>query len=102
MGYAADYVGDVADAAAPDGGDFVVATGVSTTIGRMFELAFRPSGSTIGPRGIDPAAAARPADVFELRVNSARARRVLGWAPKTSMEVQHRHMVDGNLRRNRS
>ena len=99
-GFAADYVEamwlmlqqDQAD-------DYVVATGVTTSVRDMCRIAFAHVG--LDPDSyvrIDPKLF-RPAEVDGLLGNPAKARTRLGWNPKTSMEQLIAMMVDADLRR---
>lgn len=99
-GFAGDYVEamwlmlqqDQAD-------DYVVATGVTTTVRDMCRLAFAHVGLNYEEYvTIDPQLF-RPAEVEVLLGNAAKAERVLGWQPKTSLSTLIQMMVDADLRR---
>ena len=102
-GFAGDYVEamwlmlqqDKAD-------DFVIATGVNTTVRDMCKLAFAHVGLDYEDHvTIDPLLF-RPAEVDVLLGNPAKARRLLGWSPKTSLETLIATMVDADLRREKA
>jgi GDPmannose 4,6-dehydratase len=79
--------------------DYVVATGVSTTVRDMCRIAFSHVG--LNPEAhvkIDPKLF-RPAEVDGLMGNPAKAKAKLGWHPKTSIEQLIVMMVDADLRR---
>lgn len=81
--------------------DYVVATGVTNTVGRLVELAFEHA-------GLDPAdhvrtdpALIRPAEVDLLVGDPAKAREKLAWEPQVDFEGLVRMMVDADLERHR-
>ncbi|EMN0493680.1 TPA: GDP-mannose 4,6-dehydratase [Pseudomonas aeruginosa] len=99
-GFAGDYVEamwlmlqqDKAD-------DYVVVTGVTTTVRDMCQIAFEHVGLDYRDfLKIDPAFF-RPAEVDVLLGNPAKAQRVLGWKPRTSLDELIRMMVEADLRR---
>lgn len=80
-------------------GDYVVATGVSTTVRDMCRIAFSYVG--LNPEAhvkIDPNLF-RPAEVDGLLGDATKAKAKLGWTPKTSIEQLITAMVDADLRR---
>jgi GDPmannose 4,6-dehydratase len=77
--------------------DFVIATGVAHSVRDLVELAF-------GHVGLDPweyvtrdERFTRPAEVDHLIGDCGKARRQLGWEPRTSFEELVRLMVDADL-----
>jgi GDPmannose 4,6-dehydratase len=97
-GFAGDYV----DAMwrmlqQPHGDDYVVATGKMISVRAFCELAFGQVGLDyrdfieIDPRYF------RPAEVEQLLGDATKARTVLGWEPKTTVEDLARMMVDHDL-----
>jgi GDPmannose 4,6-dehydratase len=81
--------------------DYVVATGRTVSVRDMINVAFSHVG--LDPESyikIDPAFM-RPAEVDVLLGNPEKAKRVLGWEPKTSLEDMIREMVDADLARRR-
>lgn len=81
--------------------DFVVATGRTVSVREMVNVAFAHVG--LNPDQyvkIDPEFF-RPAEVDVLLGNPAKAKQVLGWEPKISMEEMVREMVDADLERRR-
>jgi GDPmannose 4,6-dehydratase len=97
-GFAGDYVEAMwlmLQQELPD--DYVVATGKMISVRRFCELAFGEVGLDyrdfveIDPRYF------RPAEVDELLGDAAKARAVLGWEPKTSVEDLARMMVEHDL-----
>ncbi len=102
-GFAGDYVEamwlmlqqDKAD-------DYVVATGVTTTVRDMCRIAFNHVGLNYEDYLVIDPAFFRPAEVDVLLGNADKARRQLGWQPKTSLEELVQMMVEADLRRLRS
>lgn len=99
-GFAGDYVEAMwLMMQQPAGDDYVVATGVTTTVREMCEIAFEHVGlKTQDHLVIDPKFF-RPAEVDVLLGNPAKARAKLGWAPKTSLQQLITMMVDADIRR---
>lgn len=99
-GFAGDYVEamwlmlqqDKAD-------DYVVATGVTTTVREMCRIAFAHVGLDYQEHVVIDPAFFRPAEVEVLLGNPGKAERVLGWTPKTSLESLIRMMVEADLKR---
>ena len=97
-GYAGDYVEAMwLMMQQPKGDDFVVATEKMISVRQFCELAFGHVGLDyrdfveIDPRYF------RPAEVEQLLGDASKARSVLGWRPKTSVEDLARMMVDHDL-----
>ena len=99
-GFAGDYVEamwlmlqqDKAD-------DYVVATGVTTTVREMCRIAFAYVELDYQEHVVIDPAFFRPAEVEVLLGNPGKAERVLGWKPKTSLETLIQSMVDADLKR---
>jgi GDPmannose 4,6-dehydratase len=99
-GYAADYVEamwmmlqqEKAD-------DYVVATGRCTSVREFCRLAFRHVGLDYEKYVTTDKKFERPAEVDILVGNAAKAKAVLGWKPKTSLEELVAMMVDADLAR---
>jgi GDPmannose 4,6-dehydratase len=82
--------------------DYVIATGITTTVREMCRIAFLHVGLNYeNYLTIDPALF-RPAEVDVLLGNANKARTKLGWLPKTSLEKLMQMMVEADLRRVRS
>ena len=99
-GYAADYV----DAMwrmlqQPEPGDYVIATGVTTTIRDMCRLAFEHAGLDWNRHVVVDSALFRPAEVDVLCGDASKARERLGWQPTTNLSQLLGLMVDADLRR---
>ncbi|MFQ3666710.1 MAG: GDP-mannose 4,6-dehydratase [Sphingomonadaceae bacterium] len=95
-------------------GDFVLATGVTTTVRQFVEMSFAEVGRTITWEGtgaqevgrcaktgriliaIDPAYF-RPTEVDLLLGDASKARKVLGWEPRTSLSELVAEMVAADL-----
>lgn len=99
-GFAGDYVEAMwlmLQQDTPD--DYVVATGVTTTVRMMCEIAFRHVGLNPDDHIVIDPAFFRPAEVDVLLGNPDKARAKLGWTPKTSLEQLITMMVEADLRR---
>ncbi len=97
-GYAADYVEAMwamLQLDTPE--DFVIATGESNTVRRCVEIAFDQVGVDWEPHVTIDDAFKRPAEVDLLVGDPSKAKRVLGWEPKTNFEQLIRLMVDADL-----
>ena len=97
-GYAKDYVEAMwlmLQQDTPE--DFVIATGESNTVRRCVEIAFDQVRLDWEPYVKIDDAFKRPAEVDLLVGNPAKAKRVLGWEPKTSFEQLIRLMVNADL-----
>ena len=99
-GYAGDYI----EAAwmmlqqdCPD--NYVVATGIKHSVRDLVETAFSHAGLDWQDHVISDKKLFRPAEVNTLCGDAGKARRVLGWAPKTSFAELIRMMVDADLER---
>lgn len=119
-GYAKEYVDGMwrmLQADVPD--TFVLATNRTETVRDFVTMAFKAAGITVEFKGqaeeeiaIDTATGAtvmridprfyRPAEVELLIGDPAKAREVLGWEPKTTLEELCQLMVDADLRRNQA
>ncbi|MGH2694679.1 MAG: GDP-mannose 4,6-dehydratase [Actinomycetota bacterium] len=97
-GYAPEYVESMwlmLQQELPD--DFVIGTGDAHTVREFCELAFAhveldwERHVEIDPRYF------RPSEVHHLQVDASKAKRILGWAPKTSFEELVRIMVDADI-----
>jgi GDPmannose 4,6-dehydratase len=99
-GYAADYV----DAMwrmlqQPSPGDYVIATGVTTTIRDMVQLAFSRAGLDWERYVVTDPALRRPAEVDMLRGDASKAYAKLGWRASTTLADLMGMMVDADLAR---
>jgi GDPmannose 4,6-dehydratase len=97
-GYARDYVEAMWLMLQQDEpGDYVIATGKSHSVRELVEVAFGHLGLDPEPYvRIDPRYM-RPAEVEHLVGDATKARKQLGWAPRTSFEDMVRMMVDSDL-----
>ena len=99
-GHAADYVNamwmmlqqDQAD-------DYVVATGVTTSVRNMCEIAFRHVGLDMDAHVVIDPALYRPAEVDVLLGDPAKAKAKLGWQPAIDLETMIVEMVEADLER---
>ncbi len=100
-GYAPDFVEfmwRILQHDTPD--DFVGATGESHTVREFAEAAFRHAGIDRWEEHlrVDPRLM-RPAEVYNLRGNPAKAEKLLGWKARTRFDELVRIMVDSDLGR---
>lgn len=79
--------------------DYVVATGVTTTVREMCQIAFRHLGMNYEDHVVIDPQFFRPAEVDVLLGNPAKAKAKLGWVPMTSLEQLITMMVDEDMRR---
>ncbi len=99
-GHARDYVEamwlmlqqDAAD-------DYVIATGRTTSVREMCEIAFSHVGLSLDDFLIIDPAFYRPAEVDVLLGNPAKAAKALGWSASTSLKTMICEMVDADLQR---
>ena len=99
-GHAADYVNamwmmlqqDQAD-------DYVVATGVTTSVRNMCEIAFRHVGLDMDAHVVIDPALYRPSEVDVLLGDPAKAKAKLGWQPAIDLETMIVEMVEADLER---
>ncbi|MBG0810636.1 GDP-mannose 4,6-dehydratase [Methylosinus sp. H3A] len=99
-GHARDYVRAMwlmLQQETPD--DYVVATGVTTTVRDMCRIAFAHAGLDMEAHVVIDPNFYRPAEVEILLGDSSKARKALGWAPETSLDQLIREMVDADLAR---
>lgn len=99
-GFAGDYVEAMwlmLQQDKPD--DYVVATGVTTTVRDMCKLAFSHVGLDYEDHVIIDPQFLRPAEVEVLLGNPAKAERQLGWKPETSLARLIQMMVEADLYR---
>lgn len=97
-GFAGDYVEamwHMLQRDTPD--DYVIATGVTTSVRRFCELAFSAAGLDYENHVIQDPRFMRPAEVDLLIGNPAKAKADLGWEPTTSLERLVEMMVESDL-----
>jgi GDPmannose 4,6-dehydratase len=83
----------------PKADDYVVATGVSHSVGELVEVAFAHAGLDWKKHVRTDPRFLRPAEVDLLIGSSAKARATLGWEPKVDFEGLVRMMVDADVLR---
>ena len=99
-GFAGDYVEAMwLMTQQPEADDYVVATGVTTTVRDMCHIAFRHLGMNYADHVVIDPQFFRPAEVDVLLGNPAKAKTKLGWTPKTSLEQLITMRVDADMRR---
>jgi GDPmannose 4,6-dehydratase len=79
--------------------DYVIATGRTTTVRDMCRIAFDHAGLDMDKHLVIDPAFFRPAEVDVLLGNPAKAKRVLGWSPETTLEQMIVEMVDADVER---
>jgi len=97
-GHAADYVQAMwamLQQDKPD--DYVIATGKTTTVRRMCEIAFGHVGLNMDEHVEVDQAFLRPAEVDVLIGDPSKAKRVLGWEATTDLEAMIAEMVEADL-----
>jgi len=98
-GYAKDYVEAMWLMLQRDQAeDYVIATGEAHSVRECLEIAFDQAGLEIDERVVIDASLRRPAEVDHLIGDPGKARRDLGWEPRTSFEELIRLMVDADHR----
>jgi GDPmannose 4,6-dehydratase len=96
-GYAKDYVEAMWMMLQRDApGDYVIATGLSHSVRECLEIAFDQAGVEIADHVVLDDSLKRPAEVDHLIGDASKAKRELGWEPKTSFEELIRLMVDAD------
>lgn len=99
-GHARDYVKAMwmmLQQETPD--DYVIATGISTTVRDMCRIAFRHVGLDMDDHVVIDPRFYRPAEVEVLMGNPEKAQRQLGWKAETTLEAMIHEMVDADLQR---
>lgn len=79
--------------------DYVIATGVTTTVRDMCRIAFDHVGLDMDDHVVIDPRFYRPAEVEVLMGNPDKAQRQLGWKAETTLEAMIREMVDADLQR---
>ncbi|MGE0409876.1 MAG: GDP-mannose 4,6-dehydratase [Amphiplicatus sp.] len=79
--------------------DYVVATGRTTSVRAMCQIAFAHAGLKMDAHLVIDPALFRPAEVDILLGDPAKARQKLGWEPTTSLEDMICEMVDADIKR---
>jgi GDPmannose 4,6-dehydratase len=96
-GYAKDYVDAMWRMLQRDQAeDYVIATGQAHSVRECLEIAFDQAGLDIDERVVIDDSLKRPAEVDHLIGDPGKARRDLGWEPRTSFEEMIRLMVDAD------
>jgi GDPmannose 4,6-dehydratase len=79
--------------------DYVVATGVTTTVRDMCRIAFEHVGLDMEKYVVIDPAFYRPAEVEVLLGDSSKARKALGWEPRIPLDALIKEMLDADLDR---
>ena len=79
--------------------DYVVATGVTTTVRDMCKIAFEHVGLSMDDHVVIDPDLFRPAEVDVLLGDPSKAKEKLGWAPRITLDEMIREMVDADLKR---
>ena len=102
-GHAADYVRAMWLMLQQDkGDDYVVATGVTTSVRDMCEIAFAHLGLPLEAHLVIDPALYRPAEVEVLLGNPGKAKAALGWQPEIDLQTMIVEMVEADLVRLRN
>jgi GDPmannose 4,6-dehydratase len=78
--------------------DYVIATGVAHSVRDCVEIAFDQAGIEIDDHLVIDESLKRPAEVDHLVGDASKAKRELGWEPRTTFEELIRLMVDADYR----
>jgi GDPmannose 4,6-dehydratase len=78
--------------------DYVIATGVAHSVRDCLDIAFDEVGLDIDDHVVIDESLRRPAEVDHLIGDASKAKRELGWEPRTSFEELIRLMVDADLK----
>ena len=98
-GYAKDYVEAMwLMLQRDDPQDYVIATGKAHSVRDCLEIAFDQAGIKIDEHVAIDDSLKRPAEVDHLVGDASKAKRELGWAPRTSFEQLIRLMVDADCK----
>jgi len=99
-GYALDYVDAMWKMLQQDqADDFVISSGKMHTVRELCEAAFAHVDLDMNDYVVVDPKFYRPAEVQELLGDSSKAKKVLGWEPKTSFEDLVKMMVSADLKR---
>ncbi len=79
--------------------DYVIASGVTTTVRDMCRVAFEHVGLEMEKYVVIDPAFYRPAEVEVLLGDSSKARKTLGWEPRIPLDALIKEMVDADLER---
>jgi len=97
-GFAGDYVRAMQLMLAQDApADYVIGTGVTHSVEKLVDTAFRTAGLNWRDHVVTDAAFIRPAEVDRLCADPAKARDELGWEPKIGFEELVEMMTDADL-----
>lgn len=80
-------------------GDYVIATGRTTTVRAMCRFAFDHAGLDMDEHLVIDPSLYRPAEVDVLKGDPSKAKAKLGWEPETTLEDMICEMVDADLKR---
>jgi GDPmannose 4,6-dehydratase len=76
--------------------DYVIATGVAHSVRECVDIAFDQAGVPVADHVVIDDSLKRPAEVDHLIGDASKAKRDLGWEPRTSFEQLIRLMVDAD------
>ncbi len=97
-GYAKDYVEAMWMMLQQDEAeDYVIATGIAHSVRDCLEIAFDQAGLAVGDHVEIDESLKRPAEVDQLIGDPSKAKRQMGWEPRTSFEELIRLMVDADF-----
>ena len=81
--------------------DFVIATGITTTVRDMCAIAFNYVGLNYLDYVEQDKSLVRPSEVDILLGDPKKAKKILGWQPKVNLQELIEMMMDADLRRNK-
>jgi GDPmannose 4,6-dehydratase len=79
--------------------DYVIATGRTTTVRAMCEIAFSHVGLSVDDHLVIDPVLFRPAEVETLHGDPSKANQAFGWKPEIALEEMIKEMVDADLAR---
>ena len=78
--------------------DYVIATGKTHSVKEFVELVFNLLGLSWKRYVVKDERSYRPAEVYDLKGDSTKARQKLGWRPKVNFEKLVKMMVEADLK----
>ena len=79
--------------------DYVIATGITTTVRDMCKIAFSHVGLDMDDHVVIDPELFRPAEVDVLLGDPAKAKAAFGWEPEITLDEMIKEMVDADLKR---
>lgn len=79
--------------------DFVIASGENHSVEEFVKLAFNRAGLNWEDYTLSEQELYRPAEIFDLKGDYSKAKKILDWKPKTNFNELVNIMVDADLQR---